>query len=217
MSKVPVYNQTGEKIEELDLTSAIFDIEPKVELLEEAVRMQLANARQPLGHTKTRAEVRGGGRKPWKQKGTGRARHGSIRSPLWSGGGVTFGPRSNRNWQIKMNKSAYRKALFMALTDKVRNNALIVVDKMDIDQPKTAILAKILKNFLEKVDAAPRNVLLVVLPGKDGNLEVAGKNLAGAQVTRANSLSVYDILRSNNLVVLKDAISTIEKTYSRKE
>ncbi|OGE85113.1 MAG: 50S ribosomal protein L4 [Candidatus Doudnabacteria bacterium RIFCSPHIGHO2_02_FULL_46_11] len=214
MAKVNVYNQAGDKVEELELNSGLFDVNPNLALLEEAVRMQLANKRETISKTLTRAEVRGGGRKPWKQKGTGRARHGSIRSPLWSGGGVTFGPTSARNWSLKMNKSAYRKALFMALTDKVRSNSLIVVDKLEITEPKTNLLAKTLNGLLAKLEASDRGSLLVI-GNKNENVERAGRNIAKSHVIRANSLNVYDILKSNNLVVTKDAIPVIEKTFSK--
>ena len=216
MPKVPVYNQTGEKVADIELNAKVFGVEPKVELLEEAVRMQLAGRRKGLAHAKTRAEVRGGGRKPWAQKGTGRARHGSIRSPLWPGGGVTFGPRSNRNWRLKMNKSAYRKALAMALTDKVMGKALVVVDRLELSEPKTAALAKVLKNLQNAAGLQPRRALLVLTKGNQ-NVEIAGRNMAEAQLAKANSLNVYDLLNATNVIVLKDALQAIESAFTKKE
>src|SRR6185503_8469352 len=126
--KVPVYNQKAETVGEVDLNPKIFEVKPSLHLMAEAVRVQQANARKGLAHTKTRGEVSGGGKKPWKQKGTGRARVGSTRSPIWRHGGVTFGPRSNRNWELKINKKAKTKALFMSLSDKAKDGKLIVID-----------------------------------------------------------------------------------------
>lgn len=210
--KTAVYNQKGDKVEDIELTSSIFDVEPKVGLLEAAVRTYLANHRGPVASTKDRSEVRGGGRKPWRQKGTGRARHGSIRSPIWTGGGVTFGPSADRNWSLKMNKRAYRKALFMALTDKAREGRLIVVDSLDIDKPKTSVLAKAIEGLLSKVEVSKRSLTLV-LPGKDEQLEQAGSNITELDITTADSLNAYDVLRSHSVIVLKDALPIIEKTY----
>src|SRR5262245_24267265 len=125
--KVPVYNQKAESVGEIDLNAKIFGVKPSLHLMAESVRVQLSNARKGLAHTKTRGEVSGGGKKPWKQKGTGRARVGSTRSPIWRHGGVTFGPRSNRNWELKINKQAKRKALFMSLSDKASDGKLIII------------------------------------------------------------------------------------------
>jgi large subunit ribosomal protein L4 len=212
MSKVPVYNQTGERVEELEVNSGVFGVKPDLALLEEAVRTQLANRRGSIAHTKTRDEVRGGGRKPWQQKGTGRARHGSIRSPLWSGGGVTFGPRSNRNWSLKMNKKAFRKALFMALTDKVQSNAFIVVDNFDAKEGKANAFSKNVSDVLGKANVSDRLVLLVTA-GKNDNLQRAGRNLTNIKVVSAESLNIFDILKASAVMVLKDAMPIIEKTY----
>ena len=163
--KVPVYNQKAEIVGDIELNSKIFEVKPKQHLLAEAVRVQLSNARIGTAHTKTKGEVRGGGRKPWKQKGTGRARAGSIRSPIWRGGGITFGPRSNRNWELKMNKKAKKQALFMTLSDKVKENRFIVVDKMELSAIKTKEMLGILKDFRSKIKDLGKKQILV-LPKK---------------------------------------------------
>jgi large subunit ribosomal protein L4 len=137
--KVPIYNQQAGKVGEVDLPVALFEVKPSEHLIAEAVRVQLSNARPGHANTKTRGEVRGGGKKPWKQKGTGRARAGSNRSPIWRHGGVTFGPKSNRNWNLKMNRTAKTKALLMALSDKVSNQKLFVVDKVEFPEAKTKL------------------------------------------------------------------------------
>src|SRR3990167_2042480 len=166
MAKVNVYNQAGDKVEELELNSGLFDVNPNLALLEEAVRMQLANKRETISKTKTRAEVRGGGRKPWKQKGTGRARHGSIRSPLWAGGGITFGPRAARNWHRKINKAVLRKTIAMALTDKLQNDNFAILDNLSVDEPKTKSLTAKLDLIFSKANLSARNAI-IVLPKTD--------------------------------------------------
>ena len=135
--KTTVYNQKGESVGEVELNSKIFEVKPNMHLLAEAVRIQQSNSRSGNANTKTRGEVSGGGKKPWKQKGTGRARAGSTRSPIWRHGGVTFGPRANQNWELKINKKAKTKALFMSLSDKAKNGSVIVIDQIALDQPKT--------------------------------------------------------------------------------
>src|SRR4030043_2251904 len=142
--KVNIYSQQGKKIDEIVLPKEIFDIKVNSDLIHQTLVSQMANRRRVIAHTKDRSEVRGGGRKPWRQKGTGRARHGSIRSPLWIGGGVTFGPRKDRSYTQKVNKKMKRKALYMGLTDKVKENCLGIVDKLELPEIKTKKLANIL-------------------------------------------------------------------------
>jgi large subunit ribosomal protein L4 len=148
--KVDVYNQEGKTVGNAELSAKVFGLKPNRGLIEQAIVTTLANRRQVLAHTKTKGEVRGGGRKPWKQKGTGRARHGSIRSPQWKGGGVVFGPRKNRNFELKMNVAAKRKALLMSLSDKVANERLIVLDAMKFEGAKTKHFATMLKALPHK-------------------------------------------------------------------
>jgi len=210
--KVSVYNQKAEVIGEMELNSKIFEVKPKEHLLAEAVRVQQSNARAGTASTKTRGEVRGGGKKPWKQKGTGRARAGSIRSPIWRGGGITFGPRANRNWELKLNKKAKKQALFMTLSDKVKENRFIVLDKIELPEIKTKEIVKILSGFRKAAVEMGRNQLLV-LPGKDVKLIKSIRNLTGIKSIFANSLNVADIIKADSLVVLKDSLPVIEKTY----
>jgi large subunit ribosomal protein L4 len=207
MTKVKVYNQTGKAVGEIKLEPKIFDIEIKPELIQQAVRTQLANKRKVIAHTKDRSEVRGGGRKPWRQKGTGRARHGSIRSPIWKGGGVTFGPRKNRNYSLKMNKKARRKALLMTLSDKARDKSIVVLDKLELTAIKTKDLLKIISKLPLK------KKILVVSPKSDLKIIKSARNLQNIKIINANSLNVVDILGYKYLLILKDSLAIIGKTY----
>jgi large subunit ribosomal protein L4 len=207
MTKVKVYNQTGKAVGEIKLEPKIFDIEIKPELIQQAVRTQLANKRKVIAHTKDRSEVRGGGRKPWRQKGTGRARHGSIRSPIWKGGGVTFGPRKNRNYSLKMNKKARRKALLMTLSDKARDKSIVVLDKLELTAIKTKDLLKIISKLPLK------KKILVVSTKSDLKIIKSARNLQNIKIINANSLNVVDILGYKYLLILKDSLAIIGKTY----
>lgn len=207
MPSAKLYNQTGQAIGDVELDAKVFDVKPNRGLIEQAVVTTLANRRPVLAHTKTKAEVRGGGRKPWRQKGTGRARHGSIRSPQWKGGGVIFGPRKNRNYTLKMNVHSKRQALFMTLTDKAENKRLAVVDKIDLAQPKTKELNKILQVMPHK------KTNLFILPVTNHILIKSGRNIPGVTFIRADSLNVYDVLRHQQLLVLQDALPIISQTF----
>jgi large subunit ribosomal protein L4 len=207
MVKVDVINSEGKKIGEEILEARIFDIEPDPRLIQQVIVAQLANNRKSIAHTKTKGEVRGGGKKPWKQKGTGRARHGSIRSPLWKGGGVTFGPRSNRNFTLKINKKAKRKALFMTLTDKLRQKKLIVVEKLEIAKPKTRDFISLIKKLPLKAN------FITILPKTDFNLIRATNNLKITECLRADSLNIYDLLKYNFLLMPKESLAVIKRTY----
>jgi large subunit ribosomal protein L4 len=210
MAKTAVYNQTGEKVTELDLNPKIFGIEKiDANLVHSAVRTQRNNARRSIAHTKNRGEVAGSGKKPWKQKGTGRARAGSVRSPIWRHGGVTFGPTSARNWSLKMNKSALRKALFTILTDKVNDKKLVIVENFD-NTAKTKELATRLNNLATKAGLGKKYILVLATHNKD--LERAARNLENTKVVYADQLNVLDLLK-HDAMVLKDALPVIEKTY----
>lgn len=209
MVKVKVYNLDGKEVEELKLDSAIFGVEINPALVHQVVEAQNANARLSLAQTKTRGEVRGGGRKPWRQKGTGRARHGSIRSPLWIGGGVTFGPRVERNFSRKINKKMKRKALFMGLTDKVNENNLFVVEKMELPEIKT----KKLVNILHKLPFKKADTTLIVLAQKDDNITKSAHNLLKIKTILADSLNIIDILRYKFLLIDKEGIKKIAEIY----
>lgn len=210
--KTPVYNQKAEVIGDVELNARIFEVKPNRHLLAEAVRVQLSNARQGTSNTKTRGEVRGGGKKPWKQKGTGRARVGSTRSPIWRHGGITFGPRANQNWELKLNKKAKTAALFMSLSDKAQNNQFIIVDQISLEQPKTKEFAKIVSGLKKSVKDMGKTALFL-MPKKDDKLVRASRNLPGITSIFANSLNVVDILKAGTIIALKDTLPVIEKTY----
>jgi large subunit ribosomal protein L4 len=213
MTKVTVYNQTGEKSSELELNSKIFGVEKiDANLVHAAVRVQRSNLRSPLAHTKMMGEVAGSGKKPWKQKGTGRARAGSVRSPLWRHGGITFGPRNDRDYTLKMNRSEFRKALFTVLTDKLASQKLVIVEKIE-STAKTKDLAKLLKNLSAKTSLAAKT--LVVLDKHNEEIENAGRNLKGTKVLVANQLNVMDLLK-HDVIMTRESVGVIEKTYLKK-
>lgn len=211
--KTKVYNKDLQVTEEVDLKPEIYDVKPEVELIQQAVRTQMANGRQAVAHAKTRGEVSGGGKKPWKQKGTGNARAGSIRSPLWRHGGITFGPRSNRNYELKMNKKQWRKALYMSLSDKVAtNNFLIFSELISLEKPKT----KEMKSFLESMKkslATDSKKFLFVLPKSDDILLRSVRNLENTKVIQASSLNILDLINYDTVVLPKQSLEVIEKTY----
>jgi len=210
--KTSVYNQKGEIVGEVELNSKIFDVKPNTHLLAEAVRISQRNSRAGTSNTKTRGEVRGGGKKPWKQKGTGRARAGSTRSPIWRHGGVTFGPRANRNWELKMNKKAKTQALFMSLSDKAKENQFIVIDQIVLDQPKTREFVKILAGLTSSVKNVGKKQLFV-MPKKDDKLVRGSRNIQSINSVFANSLNILDVMKADTIIALKDSLSVIEKTY----
>jgi large subunit ribosomal protein L4 len=211
MLKVKVYNLDGKEIDELKLDSAIFGVEINPALVHQAVVAQQANARLTLANTKTKGEVRGGGRKPWRQKGTGRARHGSRRSPIWIGGGVTFGPRTERNYSLKINKKMKRKALLMGLTDKVAEQNLIVVDKLEMPEIKTKNLVKILNKLPVKKNSSS----LIVLAAKDEKILKSAQNLLKVKTILADSLNIVDVLQYQALVIDKEGIKKLIETYKK--
>ncbi len=210
MAKVKVYNLEGKEAGELELAKEIFEVEGKEELVHQVVVAQNNNSRQNLAHTKIRSEVRGGGAKPWKQKGTGRARHGSRRSPIWIGGGITFGPRKDRNFSQKVNKKMKNKALCMVLTDKVKSGKIIVLDKLELAEAKTKKLAELLNKLPSK-----NNSTLISLAKKDEKIVKAANKLNKVGVLSADSLNVVDLLGKNYLVVDKAAIEKIVEVYKK--
>ncbi len=189
------------------LSDALFAVKPEQAIIHEAMVAQRANARRAIANTKTRGEVRGGGKKPWKQKGTGRARQGSIRSPQWVGGGITFGPTSERNFSVKINKKLKRKALFMALSDKVQNQKLMVLESLAITSAKTKYAASVIAKL--PID---RNVLLVV-PGASAVLMRMVRNLQNVKLVSANSVNLIDVLTYRSVVFFKDAVPVFEGLY----
>lgn len=207
MSNTPLYDQAGKKIGTVELDGRVFGLKPQAGLIEQAIVTILANRRTAIAHTKTKGEVRGGGKKPWKQKGTGRARHGSIRSPQWKGGGVIFGPRSNRNFSKKMNVAARRKALLMALSDKAQQDRLVVVNDIKLAGAKTKEIAAVLQNLPQ------RKTSLMIVPAGDQSLLRASRNIPGVDLIRADSLNIYDVVGHQQLIVLQPSLDVIAKTF----
>ena len=206
MAKVAVYNMEGKEVEKIDLSDAVFGVEINEHLVHMAVVQQLANNRQGTQKAKTRSEVSGGGRKPWRQKGTGHARQGSTRSPQWTGGGVVFAPVP-RDYSFKLNKKEKRAALKSALTSRLQAEKLIVVDALKFDEIKTKNFANVMKNL--KVEKGR-----VVLAENDANVVLSAKNMADVDTTLVNQINVYDIMKGGTIVLTKDAAKKIEEVYA---
>ena len=206
MANVSVYNMEGKEVEKIDLSDAVFGVEVNEHLVHMAVVQYLANRRQGTQKAKTRSEVSGGGRKPWRQKGTGHARQGSTRAPQWTGGGVVFAPVP-RDYSFKMNKKEKRLALKSVLTSRVLENKLIVLDELKMDEYKTKQFKKVMENLNVKKG-------LVVLAENDDKVERSASNLSGINTALTNTINVYDILKSDTLVLTKDAVKKIEEVYA---
>ncbi|MGN0483804.1 MAG: 50S ribosomal protein L4 [Lachnospiraceae bacterium] len=206
MAKVSVYNMEGKEVDTIELNDAVFGVEVNEHLVHMAVVQQLANKRQGTQKAKTRSEVSGGGRKPWRQKGTGHARQGSTRSPQWKGGGMVFAPVP-RDYSFKLNKKEKKAALKSALTSRVQENKLVVLDELKLDEIKTKKFQAVLNNL--NLDKA-----LVVLNDYDLNVVQSAKNIATVKTTQINELNVFDVLKYNTVVVTKDAVATIEEVYA---
>ena len=206
MANVAVYNMEGKEVGSLELNDAVFGVKINEHLVHMAVVQQLANNRQGTQKAKTRSEVSGGGRKPWRQKGTGHARQGSIRAPQWTGGGVVFAP-TPRDYSFKLNKKEKRAALKSALTSRVNDNKLIVVDELKLDEVKTKKFQEVLNNL--KVSKA-----LVVLNENDQNVVLSARNIPAVKTALTNTINVFDILKYDTVVVTKAAVSTIEEVYA---
>ena len=206
MAKVSVYNMEGKQIDTIELSDAVFGVEVNEHLVHMAVVQQLANNRQGTQKAKTRSEVSGGGRKPWRQKGTGHARQGSTRAPQWTGGGVVFAPVP-RDYSFKLNKKEKRAALKSALTDKLANAKLIVVDELKFDTVKT-------KNFAQVMNNLEVNNGLVVVNENDTNVMMSARNIPTVKMALPNTINVYDIMKAGKVVLTKDAVKTIEEVYA---
>ena len=206
MANVAVYNIEGKEVGTMELNDAVFGVEVNEHLVHMAVVNQLANKRQGTQKAKTRSEVSGGGRKPWRQKGTGHARQGSTRAPQWTGGGVVFAPVP-RDYSFKMNKKEKRAALQSALTSRVEENKFIVVDELNFDEIKT-------KKFQEVLNNLNVNKALVVLEDGNTNVEISARNIAGVKTAKTNTINVYDILKYNTVIATKAAVATIEEVYA---
>ncbi len=207
MANVSVYNMEGKEVGTIELNDSVFGVKVNEHLVHMAVVQQLANKRQGTQKAKTRSEVRGGGRKPWRQKGTGHARQGSIRAPQWKGGGVVFAPVP-RDYSFKLNKKEKRAALKSVLTDKVQNGNLVVVDELKFDEIKTKNFVAVLKNLNVTSKA------LVVLGEGDRNAALSARNIPTVKTSLTNTINVYDILNAKKLVVTKDVVKTIEEVYA---
>jgi large subunit ribosomal protein L4 len=207
MPKVALFNQNGENVGEIELQDAVFGIEPNNKVLFDAIVMQRASQRQGTSKVKNRSEVRGGGRKPWRQKGTGRARQGSIRSPQWLGGVVVFGPVP-RSYSYKLPKKVRRLAIKSALSTKVQDNSIVVLEALSFDAPKTKEMVAVLKNLTVERKA------LVVTADLNENVALSARNIPGVTVVAANGLSVLDVMNHDKLVITKDAVEKVEEVLA---
>lgn len=207
MAQVQVYNQEGRKTSKLELADSVFGIEPNADAMHLAVVSYLANQRQGTQSTLTRSEVRGGGAKPWRQKGTGRARQGSIRSPQWTHGGIALGPKP-RTYKVNLNKKVKRLAMKSALSTKVADGEMMVINKVELEEIKTKAVAE----MLSKLKVAKKS--LIVTDGVDEKIYKSARNIEGVKVVTVNTLCVYDILNCDSFIVLKDAAKKIEEVYA---
>ena len=207
MANVSVYNIEGKEVGSIELNDAVFGVEVNEHLVHMAVVNQLANNRQGTQSAKTRSEVSGGGRKPWRQKGTGHARQGSTRAPQWTGGGIVFAPKP-RDYSFKMNKKEKRIALLSALSSKVADNKIVVLDAFNLDEVKTKKFAEVMSNL--KVDKA-----LVVIEGENKNVVLSGRNIPTVKVSATNEINTYDVLKYETLVVTKAAVEKLEEVYAK--
>ncbi|MCP6726520.1 MAG: 50S ribosomal protein L4 [Patescibacteria group bacterium] len=209
--KTALYNQEGEKTGEVTLPTPVFDVPLNENLVHQVLVVQAARRRQGSAHTKDRSEVSGGGRKPWRQKGTGRARAGSNRSPIWRGGGVTFGPTKDRNYGGRLNDKMRQKALLMILSEKARNNQILMVDGLNIEAPKTKAMA----GLFTKLPSHTKSTLFV-LPSMDKNMLLSARNIARVKTMQATDLNALDAASAAFLVIPKTAVEVIEKTFVKK-
>jgi large subunit ribosomal protein L4 len=209
--KITIYDQKGKEAGTTLLPKEIFDVKMNPDLIHQVVVSQMANRRKVIAHTKTRGEVSGGGKKPWKQKGLGRARHGSIRSPIWRHGGVVFGPTKEKVFTKKIPKKMKRKALFMTLSAKVKNNLLILLDKLKLEQPKTKLMSEILKKLSSKGKSS-----LIALPEMDKNLILAARNLPEVETIQVKDLNCLDLLSFKYLIMPKESVKVIKETFLKK-
>ena len=207
MPKVDVYNMQGKKVSDVELSEAVFGIEPNENIVHSALVNYLANQRQGTQSTKTRAEVRGGGKKPWRQKGTGRARQGSIRAPQWIKGGIALGPKP-RSYKYRVNKKEKQLAIKSILSAKVLDNELTVVDKFEVKEPKTKIMSKALTDL--KVEGKA----LIILADKNENVYLSSRNIEGIKTIQLSMINVFDLLNCNKLVLPLDTVKKLEEVYA---
>ncbi|MEK7615360.1 MAG: 50S ribosomal protein L4 [Patescibacteria group bacterium] len=210
MARVTLFNQEGKDVGQVELDASLFEVSVNPSLVHEAVVAHMANSRVAIAHTKDRSEVQGTGKKPWKQKGTGRARHGSRRSPIWSGGGITFGPRNTRNFSLKMNRKARRKALAMVLSDKVNNGNLLAVDSLQALDGKT----KNLTSLLSKLPITGKKTLILVEP-TNRQVSLAARNMSNIKTLPINALNIVELLKKPQVLISKDGIDFLTQMYKR--
>ena len=209
MSKQKILNLKGEKVKDINLKDNIWDIVPNDAVLHNAIVLNMANTRQSSASTKTRSEVRGGGRKPWRQKGTGNARQGSIRATQWRGGGIVFGPTPNKNYKKKMNKKERRLALLSALSYKIKDNELIIVDELKFETNKTKEMTNVLKTF--DIDT---NKVLVVIKELDDNICLSARNLANVKVVPLEEVNSFDLVSADNMLITTEALTKLEEVLT---
>lgn len=213
--KAAVYNQEGEETGTVLLPKEIFEVKLNSDLVHQVAVSQMANKRKIIAHTKTRGEVSGGGKKPWRQKGLGRARHGSIRSPIWRKGGITFGPRNNRNFKKKINKKIRRSALFMVLSVQAKNNLLFVLDKFSLENSKTKTLVRTIENLRLKIKDFGKASSLIVMPKYEKNVILSARNVPGIQIKEARNLNALDLLSFKYLIMPKESIKVIKEIFKK--
>jgi large subunit ribosomal protein L4 len=216
--KTKLYNQKAETVGEVELSEKIFGVKANNDLIHQAYVAQLGNERQVLAHTKTKGEVRGGGKKPWRQKGTGRARSGSSRSPIWIGGGVTFGPLKDRNFKKDINKKMKQKAMFMVISDRVVNEKIAILDEIKMEEFKTKAFNEIISNMEAKAIKTEENKkrsILVIDSSSDEKVKYSGRNLAGVKIINLDNINIYDLLKYRNLILTKASVEKIENTYKK--
>jgi large subunit ribosomal protein L4 len=215
---LPIYNTEGKEIEKIDLNDELFSLKWNDDLMHQVVVAMQSNARQPIAHTKNRGEVRGGGKKPWRQKGTGRARHGSTRSPIWVGGGVAHGPRNEKDYSRKINKKVKAKALAMVISQKIRDNELFLIDGVDFKEPKTKDAKKVLTSIakikgLESLNRKRKNAGLIALSGKNSIVEKSFANFNNLEIDDVKNISILDLLRNKYFIIFgsKEVIKDLDK------
>ena len=219
MVKAKIYNQKCDVAKEMELPEKVFKVKISEALVHQAVVAQMANNRQVLAHTKVRSEVSGGGKKPWRQKGTGRARAGSSRSPLWVGGGITFGPRSDRNFKVNINKKMKQKSLLMVLSDKMANNAITIFEDLNMENFKTKVAEQLVKNFETKIldiknKKAKRSILLID-DNKERKTKNSFRNLTGVNIINLDNINIVDLLKYKNIFFTVNGVEKIIKQYSK--
>ncbi len=211
--KYQVYNQKGENTGTILLPKEVFEVEINNDLVHQVVVSQASNRRRVIANTKDRKQVSGGGRKPWRQKGTGRARHGSIRSPIWRGGGITFGPTKERVFKKKIPQKMKRKALFMVLSAKAKNKLLFVLDKLVIEKPKTKQAIGLIKGLKANIKDFKAGTILISIPNNDKNIVLSVRNMVKVQVKQTKDLNVFDLLSSKYLIMPKESVKVIKETF----